>query len=213
MSFQSRNWRFCRLNVTHFLIFAWKLIFLWSKNNFSFVSFNRPDAGKFISRTRYDTVSGLYSTTTFATMRTNQTNFICFLNINGTDYQRSTNNTANGKSDEQPSRPLMNEFQLMLIFFSLHSWKLCRCRFNIRFAVISQPNAIRPVTFIICDICDCIQHILHILKYIRCPKRKPLMCRSSPTQITITHIQRTVYLIITLPKRTMRQRNKWKRKL
>lgn len=57
----------------------------------------RPDAGKFISRTRYDTVSGLYSTTTFATVRTNQTNFACYLNINGTDYQRTTNNSANGK--------------------------------------------------------------------------------------------------------------------
>lgn len=61
----------------------------------------RPDTGKFVSKSRYDAATGLYSTTMFATVHTNQTSFVCLLNINGTDYQRSTNNSASGKYDRR----------------------------------------------------------------------------------------------------------------
>ncbi|XP_055313633.1 uncharacterized protein LOC129574956 [Sitodiplosis mosellana] len=62
-----------------------------------------PETGKFTSKSRYDAGSGLYSTTMFATVHTNQTSFVCLLNINGTDYQRSTNNSASDSSSTSPS--------------------------------------------------------------------------------------------------------------
>lgn len=57
----------------------------------------RPEPDKFVSKSRYDNMTGLYSTTTYATVRTNLTNFVCHLSINGTGYHRSTNNSASGK--------------------------------------------------------------------------------------------------------------------
>ncbi|XP_031622373.1 uncharacterized protein LOC116340193 [Contarinia nasturtii] len=62
-----------------------------------------PDTGKFVSKSRYDDATGLYSTTVFATVHTNQTSFVCLLNINGTEYQRSTNNSASDSSSMSPS--------------------------------------------------------------------------------------------------------------
>lgn len=62
-----------------------------------------PETPGFASKSRYDTGTGLWSTTTFATVRTNQTNFVCELNINGTDYKRSANNSASGSSSMSSS--------------------------------------------------------------------------------------------------------------
>lgn len=81
----------------------------------------RPETPGFASKSRYDTGTGLWSTTTFATVRTNQTNFVCELNINGTDYKRSANNSASGKYTISNKNALLRFYLYISAILSLQT--------------------------------------------------------------------------------------------